>query len=97
MPSLSCLLAGEMTGAARRTATAIAREFHATYERLAPGHGYKTREESAVPWEDVPKSNRDLMVETVHDLLARGIILPGPNPHVSILEAAASADGDSPR
>lgn len=41
----------------------IARLFHETYERLAPNYGYKTREESAVPWELVPEPNRDLMIE----------------------------------
>lgn len=86
-----------MTPAARRTALAIAREFHATYERLAPSLGYKTREASAVPWEQVPVQNRELMVRTVGDLLARGIILPGPNPHVSLLEATGTtADEHQP-
>lgn len=70
--------------AAMRTAQSIAREFHGAYERLAPSHGYRTREESAVPWAEVPKANRDLMVATVRDLLARGIILPGPNPQVGL-------------
>jgi hypothetical protein len=39
-----------------------ARLFHETYERLAPEHGYRTREASAVPWEDVPEPNRSLMI-----------------------------------
>lgn len=51
-----------------------ARRFHETYERLAPAHGYETREASAKPWEEVPERNRALMVATVgavlHDLLA---------------------------
>lgn len=38
-----------------------ARAFHEAYERLAPSFGYETRKESAVPWEDVPANNRDLM------------------------------------
>lgn len=46
-------------------ADALARRFHEEYERLAPEFGYDTRPESAVPWDDVPKSNRDLMREVV--------------------------------
>ncbi len=46
------------------TAEAIARAFHDHYERLAPDFGYKTREASAVPWEDVPEANRRLMIAT---------------------------------
>jgi hypothetical protein len=42
----------------------LARLFHEEYERLAPNFGYSTREASAVPWDDVPDANRDLMVAT---------------------------------
>jgi hypothetical protein len=52
----------------------IAREFHEAYEDLAPAFGYRTRAESAVPWEDVPSGNRGLMVATVTRLLERGVI-----------------------
>ncbi len=55
----------------------IAREFHDTYERLAPDHGYKTREASAVAWDQVPQANRSLMIATVADLLGRGVIATG--------------------
>lgn len=55
----------------------VAREFHAAYERLAPGHGYETRQASAKPWEEVPDNNRSLMVATVQDLLDRGVIAVG--------------------
>ena len=55
----------------------IARAFHETYERLAPDHGYSTREASAKPWEEVPEQNRGLMLAVVSDLLARGVIEPG--------------------
>ena len=47
----------------------IARYFHEEYERLAPRFGYETREESRVPWEDVP--NRDLMIATTTDVRLR--------------------------
>ena len=52
----------------------IARAFHETYERLAPEHGYETREASAKPWDEVPEQNRGLMVAVVGDLLAQGVI-----------------------
>ena len=48
----------------------LAIHFHDTYERLAPEYGYKTREESAVPWKDVPEANRRLMEATVRVVLA---------------------------
>ena len=52
----------------------IAKAFHEAYEKLAPEFGYKTREASAVPWEDVPQQNKDLMIRTVESLLGQGII-----------------------
>lgn len=53
----------------------IARAFHEAYERLAPSFGYETRKASAVPWEDVPEENRELMVATVETLLEDGEII----------------------
>lgn len=47
----------------------IAQAFHETYERLAPGFGYRTREASAKPWHDVPEANRRLMIATVRALM----------------------------
>ncbi|GII42949.1 hypothetical protein [Planotetraspora phitsanulokensis] len=55
-------------------AEVIARGFHETYERLAPTYGYTTRRESAVLWNDVPASNKALMVATVQSLLDQGVI-----------------------
>ena len=52
----------------------IAKAFHETYERLAPSFGYKTREASAVPWDQVPEQNRNLMTAVVADLVERGVI-----------------------
>jgi hypothetical protein len=43
-------------------AETLARLFHDTYEDLAPLYGYKTREATAVQWEDVPDPNRSLMI-----------------------------------
>jgi hypothetical protein len=47
----------------------IAQLFHEAYERLAPDFGYRTREESAKPWADVPDQNKALMVATVGEIL----------------------------
>jgi hypothetical protein len=52
----------------------IAQAFHEAYERLAPDHGYKTREASAVAWEDVPADNKNLMIATVRALIDQGVI-----------------------
>lgn len=52
----------------------VAREFHEAYERLAPDHGYRTREASAKPWSEVPEQNKRLMTAVVNDLLERGVI-----------------------
>ena len=42
----------------------LARAFHEAYEELAPNYGYKTRDTSAVPWDDVPDNNKQLMIAT---------------------------------
>jgi len=55
----------------------IARAFHESYERLAPEHGYRTREESAVPWYQVPRHNKMLMIAVITDLIERGVIRGG--------------------
>jgi len=52
----------------------IAMEFHEEYEALAPGFGYRTREESAKLWRDVPEKNKKLMIAVVQSLLDRGVI-----------------------
>ena len=56
------------------SAEQIAQAFHESYERLAPEHGYETREASAKPWEEVPEQNKGLMVAVVGDLLERGAV-----------------------
>lgn len=55
-------------------AEVVAKEFHESYEKLAPEHGYETREESAVVWENVPSKNKGLMIAVVQDLLDRRVI-----------------------
>lgn len=46
----------------------LAQAFHETYERLAPIFNYETRDESAVDWEDVPESNKQLMIAVVSEI-----------------------------
>jgi len=60
----------DVGGRPTERAEALAREFHERYERLAPEFDYKTREASAVPWEDVPEANRRLMVAVCEPLAA---------------------------
>lgn len=66
--------AAELAEAEAAAPEQIARAFHEAYERLAPAHGYETRPESAVPWEDVPEQNRALMIAVAAELLAAGTI-----------------------
>lgn len=47
----------------------LAALFHATYERLAPSHGYIGK---AVPWSDVKDPNRTLMIDVAAAILAKG-------------------------
>ena len=59
----------------------LARTFHESYERLAPSHGYSTRVDSAVPWDDVRDPNRSLMLETMDAILTVFTVLhPAPTP-----------------
>jgi hypothetical protein len=53
------------------TAEELARFFHETYERLAPEYSYETREDSAVPWDEVPDDNRRLMIATAAEVLRK--------------------------
>jgi hypothetical protein len=75
-----------MTNPAER----IAREFHETYEALAPRFGYDTRPESAKPWEDVPMPNRGLMIAVVWSLLVREVIDAGTVPEPAVDRPSAS-------
>ena len=58
----------------KKAAQGVAQQFHETYERLALHFGYKTREASAVPWDEVPLTNRLLMISVVEELMERGVI-----------------------
>lgn len=57
---------------AENSSERMARLFHEHYERLAPSYQYETRKESAVPWEQVPANNRELMIDVASSLLAVG-------------------------
>ena len=47
----------------------LAKQFHETYERLAPAFDYKTREASAKPWSEVPEDNKKLMIAVCNEVL----------------------------
>ena len=66
----------------------LAQSFHEAYEFLAPQHGYKTREESAVRWADVPARNKALMVATVDSLLKIGLVVRGSAVHDPVAPSA---------
>lgn len=53
-----------------KLAERIAREFHQTYESLAPKYDYPT----SAPWEEASEDYRKLMIATVQNLLDRGSI-----------------------
>jgi hypothetical protein len=60
-------------------AEAIARHFHAFYDRLAPAHGWTPQESArSKDFDQLPAANRALMVATVRGLLVAGVIEPGP-------------------
>jgi hypothetical protein len=47
----------------------VAEMFHDAYENFAPLFGYKTRDATAVPWDQVPEDNRALMIATIRNVL----------------------------
>jgi hypothetical protein len=47
----------------------LAEKFHTLYEGFAPEYGYKTRDESSVPWKDVPEQNKKLMIRVCKIIL----------------------------
>jgi hypothetical protein len=51
----------------------LAELFHETYERLAPQFNYKTRKASAVPWDAVPESNKQLMIAVCAEILDKHV------------------------
>ncbi len=59
----------------------LAKFFHDEYERIAPHFGYKTREASAKPWNEVPEQNRRLM-----EAVAASVLMNLFPAHMSIPE-----------
>jgi hypothetical protein len=55
----------------RNQAIAIARAFHETSDELG---SYV----AAVPWDEIPIAQRAMMANVTADLIAKGIITPGP-------------------
>ena len=47
----------------------LAMLFHRNYERLAPEHGWETRDETRVPWQALPENMRKLMVAVAEKIL----------------------------
>lgn len=53
------------------TAEYIAENFHNLYEVLASKHGWVTRLETQVAWDDLPANNKALMLEVAMEIGAR--------------------------
>jgi hypothetical protein len=75
LPTEACFLFHNRRYCLDCGATELAKDFHATYERLAPSFGYKTQEASAKSWSEIPDNNRRLMVATARDILAKDALL----------------------
>jgi hypothetical protein len=77
---------------AEEIAEQIARRFHETYERLGPSFGWQTQESARdKDFDELPDSNRALMIATVTTLLEGGAIEPGPAVVENFREAGASS------
>lgn len=50
------------------TIDAIAKAFHDAYEAQADAHGWKPQESTRVPYEELPKANRELMRAVVAEV-----------------------------
>lgn len=51
----------------------LARRFHEHYESLAPEYGYKTREATRVPWDELPADNKALMTAVAARIISEFI------------------------
>lgn len=73
---------------AELTAEHLAELFHTAYERLAPDHGYETREGTAKPWAEIPDddSNKTLMIATCEVVLSALKTNPPPGAAKSLSE-----------
>lgn len=73
----------------------LARLFHEAYERLAPEYGYKTREETAVSWSDVPDANKNLMIAVCKEILDTHVVLVYPERGGNGSRTTSSSRGSS--
>lgn len=60
----------------------IARAWHEAFRKLSSQYGHRPRTESDRPWSAVPENQRMLMMATVRELVAVGMIEPG-NPSLN--------------
>jgi len=56
-------------GLEKLTAEKLARKFHDEYERLAPEFGWKSQESCRKGFDELPESNRELMVEVARQVI----------------------------
>ena len=70
---------GAIDAATEMTPERLAHLFHETYERLAPSFGYATRNETAIPWLDIPEDNpnKRLMIAVAAEVLKHLGMLEG--------------------
>lgn len=54
---------------AKITPEQLAKYFHDEYERMAPAFNYETRRETAVPWDNLLPSNKELMTAVATSVL----------------------------
>jgi len=59
----------------------LAKIFHDLYEKMAPTFDYQTQDASAVPWEDVPANNKQLMIAVCREILQHNRDLFTTAPH----------------
>jgi len=86
------MLQAQAEAAAWQDPERLARIFHETYERLAPTFCYETRKESAVPWDQVPDTNKKLMIAVCREVGGNiGTAAKALLERLEKLEAAASA------
>jgi hypothetical protein len=72
------------------TAEKLAEAFHETYERFAPQFAYETRKESALPWEELPEKNKQLMIAVCRELLGGILATPSRASHDTALGLTSS-------
>lgn len=69
-----------------------AKAAHDAYEEYAPEFGYDTRQESAVPWEELPANRRALMCVSIGAALAAADgVSPPPDAILDLLWQAREA------